>query len=73
MMSIGILKLILLQTLLIITVTRAISKHALKLYQTAIDKAFNDSSVFASGSQFCDEIELIEILNNKGYALASII
>jgi CHAT domain-containing protein len=42
---------------------------ALKLYQTAIDKAFNDSLVFASGSQFCDEIELIEILNNKGYAL----
>ena len=42
---------------------------ALNLYQTAIDKAFYDSSVFASGSQFCDEIELIEILNNKGYAL----
>ncbi len=42
---------------------------ALNLYQTAIDKAFYDSTVFASGSQFCDEIELIEILNNKGYAL----
>ncbi len=44
-------------------------KGALNLYQTAIDKAFSDSSVFASGSQFCDEIELIEMLNNKGYAL----
>jgi CHAT domain-containing protein len=44
-------------------------KAALNLYQTAIDKAFSDSSVFASGSQFCDEIELIEMLNNKGYAL----
>jgi CHAT domain-containing protein len=42
---------------------------ALKIYQAAIDNAFSDSSVFASGSQFCDEIELIEILNNKGYAL----
>jgi CHAT domain-containing protein/tetratricopeptide (TPR) repeat protein len=42
---------------------------SLKLYQTAVDNAFNDSSVFDSGSQFCDEIELIEILNNMGYAL----
>ena len=42
---------------------------ALKLYQKAIDKALYDSSVFSSRSQFCDEIELIEILNNKGYAL----
>jgi CHAT domain-containing protein len=42
---------------------------ALNLYQTEIDKAFYDSLVFSSESQFCDEIELIEILNNKGYAL----
>ncbi len=42
---------------------------SLKLYQTAIDEAFNDSSVYDPGSKFCDEIELIEILNNKGYAL----
>jgi len=42
---------------------------ALNLYQTAIDKTFYDSTVFTSRSQFCDEIELIEILNNKGYAL----
>jgi CHAT domain-containing protein/tetratricopeptide (TPR) repeat protein len=42
---------------------------ALKIYQSAIDKAFSDSSIFASGNQFCDEIELIEILNDKGYAL----
>ena len=42
---------------------------SLKLYQTAIDNAFNDSSLFTLESQFCDEIELIEILNNKGYAL----
>jgi CHAT domain-containing protein len=44
-------------------------QKALKLYQTAIDNAFYDTLVFASGGQFCDEIELIEILNNKGYAL----
>jgi tetratricopeptide (TPR) repeat protein len=42
---------------------------ALNLYQTAIDKAFNDTSDFTKGSLFCDETELIEIFNNKGYAL----
>ncbi len=42
---------------------------SLKLYQTVIDNAFNDSSLFNPGSQFCDEIELIEILNNMSYAL----
>ncbi len=44
-------------------------QKALNLYQTAIDKAFYDTSFSAWGSAFCDEIELIEILNNKGYAL----
>ncbi len=42
---------------------------ALKMYQPAIDKAFSDTSVFEWGNQFCDEIELVEILNDKGYAL----
>ncbi len=42
---------------------------ALNYYQNAIDKAFQDSLVLTSKSQFCDEIEVIGILNNKGYAL----
>ncbi len=44
-------------------------QKALSLYQTAINKAFFDTSFFAVGNAFCDEIELMEILNNKGYAL----
>ncbi len=42
---------------------------SLKLYQNALDIAFGDTSVFAHGRKFCDEVELLEILNNKGYAL----
>jgi CHAT domain-containing protein len=42
---------------------------ALSLYQKAIDIVFYDSTISFSGSQFCDETELIQILNNKSFAL----
>lgn len=44
-------------------------QKALNLYQIAIDKAFKDTTDFSISGRFCDEIDIIWILNNKGYAL----